>query len=400
MTMRTVLLDDKVHLFELLSSGDISGATDYFLTCNNPYIRSDAGFIALSANKPEFIDVIFDNIDIFDKSYPHELLKQVTFASCVRHYEAIAKATYPDVTTTNNSYLDDIFTQVIYKDDALFLNWLLDNGFKPAANYDAEDSSRNYSLLDVSAHLRSYKCTSILIERGFETHHPTRLKDMAWAYPHSEANLNNAAFWKSMFKLGSKAGSPKRLAEWIDKMTKSDRNVQFALTALLNIHCNNEDAIFEGDEFLYVTNASERIKGYLKALENRAFSSLDRDEVIISLFFNFNKPEVTTQWDINHALKHLKSPSLFSDLPHTGIDFNACSNKRYVAGLICQAGIYNTLINLSEVSFTSLDEELTNLLRHLDAELRVDDDMMILPDKAIDPFMEIVLPDDDSEEHY
>lgn len=361
MNIRTPLSLVKRRLANLLASGDIKKATEYFINAPTTGIRTDAGFIALAHNKPEFIDVIFNHIELLRTNNPTDLLKQAQFASREDHYKSLADVTIPHVINNQQHFLEDLFSSVVYSDNAIFLNWLLDNGHNPPSNYALSDDTETYTLLDVAGAFKSYKCISVLIERGFETRVPTRLKDTAWAYPYDEDMLNTTQQWELMLKYVEENEDPVIVAEWADNMIKSGRNAHFALLSILSLHCDAKGMFFEPYNINVLVKNSLKMSAYLDALSNRSFSSLSSSEAALALFFN--KPLLTEEWDVVHALRKLSVQN------RDEIGFSLPSNDSFTMALTCQTELLEKLRLMRNQEFTTLSSACSNLLMSIESSM-------------------------------
>ncbi|MAX01093.1 MAG: hypothetical protein CMN72_15940 [Sphingomonas sp.] len=397
-----VLHDDKQQLFLLLSENNIDAAKELVLNSKRGTVFSDAGFYAIAANKPEFVDFLFDNLDTLEGAPLSELLKMASFATQPNHYSAFAKATKGKLIVDNRGFITDAFVAATWNDNAEFLNWLLDNDYTPHDNYHT-DSKLTWTLLDVVGHLGLHKCVCVLMARNFKATNFRNMKDNSWSYPWPEEELNSIEIWSHITNgiedNYSDEGFFGVSANWFSKMSKSDSNTRYAALALLQKHCTELDisALESIDAARQIAQEKGKIKDYLEKLRTLPFSELSKEDVIIHLFFN--APLLKEPSDIEHALDMLE------DIDNS-LMFHPLSNDIFCFALKKQTYLKSRLKEIEAMPFVRLNNSLQGLLNRVSDEdecdlIDLDDLDSIMPDEDI--FLDAEpedLAEDDSEEHF
>lgn len=397
-----VMHDDKQQLFLLLSENNIDAAKELILNSKRDTLFSDAGFYAIAANKPEFVDFLFDNLDILEGAPLPELFKMASFATQPNHYSAFAKATKGKISVDDRGFISDTFSVATWNDNAHFVSWLLENGYTPLDNYHT-DSALTWNLLDTVGHLHLHKCVVVLMAHNFKPSEFKKMKDNSWSYPWSEDELNAIDIWTHMIKgievEYSREGFFSILANWFSKMSKSDSNTRYAALALLQKHCTELpiEAYKSIDIARQIASEEGKLKGYLEKLSTTPFTQLLKEDVAIHLFFN--APLLKEPSDIEHALDMLE------DIDNS-LMFHPLSNDIFCFALKKQTYLKSRLKEIEAMPFVRLNNSLQGLLNRVSNEdecdlISIDDLESIMPDEDI--FLDIEpedLADDGSEEHF
>ena len=291
-------------------------------------------YVAAFNDSDEFIDFVFNNLDIIKNK--DEGLNLIAFITTKEQANLFINYIGDHVFKNNIHYLDVASMALVYN-NFLFFKEVINQGYKERDNYSV-CSDENITLLEFASIHSAHLCYPYLIERGYKFNDTDNMPCGLYFCDMSDKYLQDASVVKNMFNSLDVKKYPKykllSFFYWIESYCESDASRAVCLTYGL-FSMLSENGVVDIDSIALLKGKLSELPKIAKFLDELSDNCefIKDDYVLLKVFL------------CGLELKDKEQVGFFiSELDRTGMKLTFHMMKRYLSEQNCN----NVLVKLQE----------------------------------------------------